>query len=114
MYERSRWIYSVRLRYVTGSPFTPVEGATFDSDNDIFIPTRGDFFSDRFDDFFQLDFRVDRKFIYKKWILSAYLDIQNLTNANNGQGISYSYDYSQSEPAAGFPILPVFGLRGEF
>lgn len=114
VYERSRWIYSARLRYVTGGPYTPIEGATFDSDNDIFIPTRGDFFSERFDDFFQLDFRIDRKFIYQKWILSAYLDIQNLTNANNGQGISYSYDFSQSEKAAGTPILPIFGLRGEF
>lgn len=114
VYERSRWVFSTRFRYVTGGPYTPINGATYDSDNDIYIPTRGDFFSDRFDDFLQLDFRVDRKFIYKKWILSAYLDIQNLTNANNGQGISYSFDYSQSEKAAGTPILPIIGLRGEF
>lgn len=114
VYERSRWVFSTRFRYVTGGPFTPINGATFDSDNDLYIPRRGDFFSERFDDFLQLDFRVDRKFIYKTWILSAYLDIQNLTNANNGQGISYSYDFSESEKAAGTPILPIFGLRGEF
>jgi hypothetical protein len=114
IYERSRWSFSTRLRYVSGGPYTPIEGAIYDGDSDVYLPTRGDFYSERFDDFFQLDFRVDRKFIYKTWILSAYLDIQNLTNANNGQGISYSYDYSQKEKAAGTPILPIFGLRGEF
>lgn len=114
VYERSRWSFSTRLRYVTGGPYTPITGSIYDSDTDVYIPQRGDFFSDRFEDFFQLDFRVDRKFIYKTWILSAYLDIQNLTNSNNGQGISYSYDFSESEPAAGLPILPVFGVRGEF
>jgi hypothetical protein len=114
IYERSRWVFSSRIRFVTGSPYTPVESSVFDSDGDVYIPVRGDFYSQRFDDFFQLDFRIDRKFIYKTWILSAYLDIQNLTNANNGQGISYSYDYSQKEKAAGTPIIPIIGLRGEF
>jgi len=114
IYERSRWSFSTRLRFVSGGPYTPIEGSSYDSDSDIYIPTRGDFYSDRFDDFFQLDFRIDRKFIYQTWILSAYLDIQNLTNANNGQGISYSFDYSESEKAAGTPILPIIGLRGEF
>ena len=114
IYERSRWSFSTRLRYVSGGPYTPVEGASYDADGDVYIPTRGDFYSERFDDFFQLDFRVDRKFIYKKWILSSYLDIQNITNANNGQGISYSYDYSEKEKSAGTPIIPIIGLRGEF
>ncbi len=114
IYERSRWSFSTRVRFVSGGPYTPIEGSIYDSDVDVYLPTRGSFYSQRFDDFFQLDFRVDRKFIYQTWILSAYLDIQNLTNANNGQGISYSYDYSQSEKAAGTPILPIIGLRGEF
>ena len=114
IYERSRWSFATRLRYVTGGPYTPIEGATYDSDNDFYIPSRGDFYSERYDDFFQLDFRIDRKFIYQTWILSAYLDIQNLTNTNNGQSLSYSYDYSESEKAAGSPILPIFGVRGEF
>lgn len=114
VYEQSRWSFSTRIRYVSGGPYTPVIGSVYNSDTDLFIPTKGNFFSERFDDFFQLDFRIDRKFIYKTWILSAYLDIQNLTNANNGQGISYNFDYSDSEKAAGTPIIPIFGVRGEF
>jgi hypothetical protein len=112
--ERSRWSYSTRLRYVSGGPYTPIVGSIYDTDRDIYIPTRGDFYSKRFEDFIQLDLRIDRKFVYKLWLLSAYLDLQNVTNNKNGQGISYNFDYSESEPATGIPIFPIIGLRGEF
>lgn len=114
IYELSRWSFSSRIRFVSGGPYTPVIGSTYNADRDVYLPTRGSFYSQRFDDFFQVDFRVDRKFIYNNWILSAYLDIQNLTNSSNGQGISYNYDYSESKPAEGTPIFPIIGLRGEF
>jgi hypothetical protein len=114
IYERSRWSFSTRLRYVTGGPYTPVIGSIYNADRDVYLPTRGNFYSERFDDFFQLDFRIDRKFIYKYWILSAYLDIQNLTNSSNGQGISYNFDYSENKAAEGTPIFPIIGVRGEF
>lgn len=113
-YELERWTFATRLRYVSGSPYTPVTGSVFDSDRDLYQPVRGKFYSERFDDFFQLDFRIDRKWIYDTWILSAYLDIQNLTNAENGQNISYNYDFSESDTARGLPILPILGVRGEF
>ena len=114
IYEKSRWSFSTRLRFVTGGPYTPVVGSIYNADRDVYLPTRGNFYSERFDDFFQLDFRIDRKIIYKYWILSAYLDIQNLTNNSNGQGISYNFDYSQNKPAEGTPIFPILGVRGEF
>jgi len=112
--EKSRWSYSTRLRYVSGGPYTPITGSIYNTDRDIYVPTRGEFYSERFDDFIQLDFRIDRKFVYKLWLLSAYLDIQNLTNNKNGQGISYNFDYSENEPASGIPVFPIIGLRGEF
>ena len=112
--EKSRWSYSTRLRYVSGGPYTPITDSLYNSDQDTYTPIRGDFFSKRFEDFVQLDFRVDRKFVYKLWLLSAYLDIQNITNNKNGQGISYNFDYSKSEAASGIPIFPIVGLRGEF
>ena len=99
---------------MTGVPFTPVNGGTYDSDNDVFIPSAGSIYSQRFDAFKQLDIRIDRKYIYEKWILTAYLDIQNITNSLNSQNIEYSYDYSQSKKVRGLPILPTFGLKGEF
>ncbi len=113
-YGTERWRYSARFRFVTGNPYTPVAGATYDSDNDVYIPTRGRIYSQRFDPFNQLDIRVDRNFVYEKWILTAYLDIQNVLNQANAQNVEYSYDYREKKKVRGLPILPTIGLKGEF
>lgn len=110
----ARWTFGARYRFVTGNPYTPVASASFDMDNDVYIPRRGPLFSERFSNFSQLDLRVDRKFVYDTWILSAYFDVQNVLNSANPQDIEYSYDFSQKQEARGLPILPTFGLKGEF
>ena len=48
------------------------------------------------------------------WMLDVYLDVQNAYNRSNVEGTSYNYDYSQSTPLTGLPILPSFGIRGSF
>ncbi len=108
------WTASTRLRFVTGNPLTPITGGIFDSDNDVYIPVRGPFFSTRLSPFFQWDLRLDKKWIYDTWILSLYLDIQNATNRMNTENLVYSADYSQSAKASGLPLVPIFGLQGEF
>jgi hypothetical protein len=113
-YNKERWTFSGRFRYVTGNPYTPIVGSTFDTDNDVYIPSRGTIYSQRFDAFNQLDIRIDRKYIYDKWILTAYLDILNLYNSANIQSYQYSYDYTDKKKVRGLPILPTIGLKGEF
>ncbi len=113
-YNKERWTYSARFRYVTGNPYTPISGATFDADNDVYIPSRGRIYSQRFDSFNQLDIRIDRKYIFDEWILTAYLDILNIYNSRNSQNFEYSYDYTEKKKVRGLPILPTIGLKGEF
>ena len=113
-YQYERWTFSSRFRYVTGNPRTPVIGSIYDADNDVYVPVRGDFYSERNKDFIQIDLRVDKKFVYRDWILSAYLDIQNITSRSNSEGLNYNYDYSESKVTSGIPALPTFGLKGEF
>ncbi|MGK5085768.1 TonB-dependent receptor plug domain-containing protein [Bdellovibrionota bacterium FG-1] len=110
------WQISARFRYVTGNPLTPITGGTLDVDNDIYIPARGAFYSERLDPFWQVDLRVDKKWIYNTWILSAYFDLQNVSGIwhRNSQAILYSYDYSQKTIIQDIPLLPIFGLKGEF
>jgi hypothetical protein len=43
--------------------------------------------------------------------LSLYLDIQNVTNRRNAEGISYSEDYSTRSYTRGLPIFPSIGLE---
>ncbi len=111
---KNNWRYSARARYVTGNPITPVIGGSFDADNDVYIPVRGAYFSERLSPFFQLDLRVDKTWVYDTWILNAYLDIQNVSNQKNSEGIRYSYNYSRRQDVMGLPVLPTFGIRGEF
>jgi len=113
-YNIPRWTFSGRFRFVTGVPYTPVTDATYDSDNDVYIPSIGGIYSQRFDAFNQFDIRIDRKYVYDTWILTVYLDIQNLLNTKNSQRVEYSYDYSDKSKASGLPILPTFGVKGEF
>lgn len=113
-YETGRWRFSSRLRYATGNPVTPILGSVYDSSSDSYIPIRGSLYSDRLKSFVQLDLRADYQWIFKKWILAAYLDIQNVTNAKNPEALLYSYDYSQQDALTGLPILPTIGLRAEF
>lgn len=113
-YSLERWTYSARFRFVTGNPYTPVNGGTFDADNDVYIPIRGGIYSRRFEAFNQLDIRVERKWIYDTWILTGYVDVQNIYNASNSQNIQYSYNYRDNKKIRGLPILPTVGVRGEF
>lgn len=113
-YNKERWTFSGRFRFVTGRPYTPITGATFDSDNDVYIPSRGAIYSQRFDAFNQLDIRIDRRTVYDTWILTYYLDILNVLNSSNGQDFQYSYDYREKKRVRGLPILPTFGVKGEF
>jgi hypothetical protein len=105
---------STRFRFVTGDPYTPTTGGVFDSDNDVYTPLRGSFYSERMSSFFQADVRFDKKWVYQTWILSGYLDIQNFTNQKNVEAIRYSYDYSQQATVSDLPILPIVGVRGDF
>ncbi len=113
-YDLDRWSFSGRFRYVTGNPYTPVSQGVFDSNNDVYIPIRGRFFSERVSSFQQLDLRVERKTVYDTWILSWYVDIQNVLNRSNGEGLDYAFDYSTSVEDDGLPILPTFGVKGVF
>ena len=98
------WEVGARFRLVSGNPNTPVIGAVYNASEDRYDPFYGGPNTGRDRAFQQLDLRIDKRWIYRSWIFNAYLDIQNL----------YNYDYTQSEPNSGLPLLTVFGLKAEF
>jgi TonB family protein len=108
------WEIGARFRYVTGQLYTPVRAAVFDADADTYRPISAPVNSARVDAFHQLDIRVDKRWVFESWMLNAYLDIQNVYSRTNASSVEYNYDYSKELPAAGLPIVPVVGLRGEF
>ncbi len=108
------WMVSTRFRLTTGTPRTPVISAVYDASDDEYEPTYGRVNSARNGTFHQLDVRVDKRWIYDAWTLTAYLDIQNVYNRENPNGIEYNYNFRESQPQQGLPLLPIIGLRGEF
>jgi TonB family protein len=108
------WRIASRFRYVSGNPETPVTGSVFNSVTDEYDPVYGQVNSARQPPFLQLDVRFDKQWVFDRWLLDAYLDLQNATNHTNPEGIAYNYDYTQSKVNQGLPILPFLGLRAEF
>lgn len=102
----------VRFQLASGRPDTPVLGATYNADTGQYVPVRGERNSVRVPLFTQLDVRAEKMWIYNTWSLGAYIDIINVTNAENVEATQYDYRFRESAPITSFPILPTLGLRG--
>lgn len=109
------WETGVRVRYVTGNPYTPVRGGAFDADAGAYGPLeQRPLNSSRFPAFFSMDVRVEKKWTFGKTAnVSVYLDVMNAINHRNVEGYNTNFDNSLTVPVKGLPILPNLGLRGE-
>ncbi len=73
----------------------------------------------RLPDYVQLDLRLDREWLFRKWAVAAFIEILNLTYSQSVFGLQYPmidnvtrYDMPQLN---GFRwILPSIGVRGRF
>jgi TonB family protein len=101
-----------RYRLATGRPDTPRVGATFDADDGDYRPLNGTPRSTRTKAFQQVDVRAERTWLFERWSLGVYLDVQNVLNAKNVEAIEWDYRFRESAPVTGIPILPTLGIRG--
>lgn len=106
-----KWRLGGRVRFTSGNPITPVVGTYFDTDKQEYMPISGDVLAERLPAFFQLDLRVDRVWKRRWGTLSLFLDVQNVTNRVNPEGVSYNFDYTQRDYTRGLPIFPSIGLE---
>ncbi|HAN31729.1 MAG TPA: hypothetical protein DCQ06_09055, partial [Myxococcales bacterium] len=105
----------LRWRYVTGNPQTRVGASVWNEqvDNYTQVPSTCEF-CERLPSFHQLDIRFDKKFVFDRFLLGVYLDLQNAYNRANPESIQYNFDATQSSYTSGLPLIPSFGIRGEF
>lgn len=106
------WRIGARGRYGTGNPYTEVVNRIYDLDARAYEPVFGERDGARLPPFVSLDVRVDKAWTFDNWELSAYLDLQNATNAQNVEVMSWNFDYSEEDPVTSIPIVPAFGVRG--
>lgn len=107
------WEAGATFRLVSGNPYTPVVGAINDLSTGVYRPIYGAVNSERNPFFHRLDVRVQKRFEIGDFRLLLYVDVQNVYNATNREGVSYNYDYTQSTDIPGLPIIPSLGIRGE-
>jgi hypothetical protein len=106
----ARWELATRVRGATGLPVTPFLttgplAGTLDF-------TR--YNRDRIGTFFAADVRVDRRFVFGKTQLIAFIDLQNVTNRANQTTPQWNPRTRQVEQATGIGLLPTIGLNWEF
>ena len=104
------WRFGGRFRYATGNPFTPVIGAAQEPDGD-YIAIDGPLLSERLPDFFQLDLRLDRAWRRSWGVMLLYIDVQNVTNRKNAEGVTYNDDYTVRNYTRGLPVFPSIGVE---
>lgn len=81
---------------------------------DNYYPLRGAENSARMPVFHELDLRLDKTWVLRRTIVSAYLDVQNVYNKQNAEGLIYNRYFTDTSHAVGVPILPVLGVRCEY
>jgi hypothetical protein len=111
---RSDWTFGVRARYASGNPYTPVVGRVFVADSGQYAPIFAASPTERLPAFFQLDARIDKEWIFREVIATAYVDVANVTNQHNAEGYQYNYDYTERVALNGLPIIPSAGVRLQF
>ncbi len=111
-----------RFQYTSGDPYTPVTGKTYNENKRRYEADFGATNSGRLPPHIQLDLRFDKKFIFRKWILSAYVDFFNLGYFLYKSPQTYispwdPYDYNKGEANIQTVYqysIPAIGLKGEF
>ncbi len=107
--------FGFRMRYTTGNPMRESSGGIYDVDADDYrrLPVVSSL-DRRLPDFFQLDLRLDKSWAYEESSFTAYIDVQNVTNRTNAEGISYNFDSTRWAYSPGLPIFPSIGFRYEY
>jgi TonB family protein len=111
------WELGFKVRYATGKPITPVKNITLNIGSDYYYADTKpqDYNTGRMDPFFQLDLRVDKKFVRDKFISSVYVDFQNISwffYKSPEQDI-YSYDLVDRNRVSMIPLVAT-GFNMEF
>ena len=114
------WEIGLKWQYRTGNPYTPVLGATEDTDprngESIYLPIYAETNSDRLPPYHRLDVKLSKAFRFKSWEMSFFLELLNAYNRKNLLDYSYSEDYDpdKTDEIYQFPIIPYLGITTEF
>jgi hypothetical protein len=111
-----KWDIGFRFQYHSGKPYDPVLGVDNSGTRPVPIYASKKN-ADRLPDYYQLDLRLDRGFLYNTWKMNFYIDILNVLNIQNVSGYDYGREYEKvdnPDEEVGVPFFPTFGIEAEF
>lgn len=101
------WEVSAKFRLAGGRPYTPINPNDGTIDYDFYN-------TERLPVYHRMDVRAEKKWIFKSWMLTTYIDIQNIYNREN----VYEYEWNpfkrEIEANKNLGILPTIGINAEF
>jgi TonB-dependent Receptor Plug Domain/Carboxypeptidase regulatory-like domain len=103
------WRLGGRFRYTTGNPFTPVDHTVMSGSE--YVAIDGPLLSERLPAFVQLDLRIDHAWRRSWGVLDLYIDVQNVTNRDNPEGVTYNKDFTRRSYTTGLPVFPSIGVE---
>jgi TonB family protein len=116
------WEFGMRYRLSSGYMYTPDGYGFYDENIGTYLPLASyPAYNTRLPLFHALDVRVDKTWEFR-WCgrcttpgkFSAYLDILNVYNQGNVDGVSYDYNNTHTAYANDLPIIPSLGVRLEY
>lgn len=108
------WSFGMKWNYHSGTPYTAIIGTNGTYPDGRPIPVYAGVNSGTLPVYHRLDLRLDRNYVFDKWKLNTYFELNNVYQRKNIVGYSYDATYTTREPVYAF-VLPVsFGVQGEF
>lgn len=103
----NKWEVSSKLRIAGGRPYTPIDPSNGFSDFSKYN-------SESYPLYHRLDVRAERKWYFKNWLLTIYIDIQNVYNRKNVFEYRWNKFKREIETSTNLGILPTIGISAEF
>ncbi len=109
----NEWTMGAKWNYHSGTPYSPVIGANQDNSGR-YIPVYAAVNSGTLPDYHRLDLRFDRSYVFDRWKLNTYFELNNVYFRQNLSGYRYNATYTSKEPVYPLVIPFTFGIQGEF
>jgi hypothetical protein len=103
----TKWEFSAKFRFAGGRPYTPINP----SDGTINTALYN---TETYPLYHRLDIRAERRWMFRKWNLITYIDIQNIYNRKNIFEYRWDPYKKQIQTARNLGILPTIGISAEF
>jgi len=118
--EWKRWDWSLKAQVRSGRPYTEVVGRQredADDPNSRWIAQFGKRNAKRLPTYYKVDFRIAREVLFNRFKAKFYLDMQNVTFANNIVAYDYGDEFEKIDNPtiiASLPFYPHIGIQMEF